>query len=179
MDKKITKVLSLTFACLLGVGGLVGAIHASKNAEMQESNAAVTNIYTHTFASGDFRTDRWWGVDSDVFWGDALDSIQTDGGTFTASEYLRRFVYVNDNAVEIDNIYIPVHFTGDVTVKVMDDDTSTQLLQQFYHSGDNAIVITDLNTTAKKIAVNVNRTSGSANSTARVLYGETVTISRT
>ena len=179
MNKKITKGLLLTFACLLGVGGLLGAIHASKNAETQEVKAAVTNIYSHTFASGDFRTDRWWGVDGDVFWGDAISSIESDGGTFTASEYLWRFVYENSSKVEIDNIYIPVHFTGDVTVKVMDDETSKQLLQQSYHSGDNAIVITDLNTTSNRIAVNVNRTSGSANSTTRILYGETVVISRT
>ena len=179
MNKKITKGLSLTFACLLGIGGLIGAIHASNNAEMQEVKAAVTNIYTHTFASGDFRTDRWWGVDGDVFWGDAMSSIESDGATFVASEYLRRFVYDNSSGVEIDNIYIPLHMTGDVTVKVMDDATSTKLLEQYYHNGDNAISISDLNTTAKKIAINVNRTSGSSNSNARVLYGETVIISRT
>ena len=40
MNKKITKGLSLAFACLLGVGGLVGAIHASNNAEVQQVQAA-------------------------------------------------------------------------------------------------------------------------------------------
>ena len=179
MKNKLLTNISLAITCSFAACGAVIASSTSKNNEYLKTSAAVQLIYSHTFASGDFRTDRWWGVDGDVFWGDAMSSIESDGATFVASEYLRRFVYDNSSQVEIDNIYIPIHFTGDVTVKLMDDATSTKIAEKYYHSGDNAISFTDLNTKAKTLAININRTSGSSNSNTRVLYGEAVIISRT
>ena len=179
MKNKLFRNVSIAAVGFLVMSGAVIASSLHENDNIEKTDAAVETIYTHKFASGDFRTDRWWGVDGDVFWGDAMSSIESDGGTFIASEYLRRFVYDNSSGKEIDNIYIPVHFTGDVTVVLKDDDTGKTVATAYYHNGDNAISFTNLNTTAKKLAANVNRTSGSANSTTRVLYGETVVISRT
>ena len=172
MKKSFLKTLSFSLAALVGIGGLIGLTSGSKK-ENVETKAAENVFYTHTFAAGDFKTDMWWGVDGGKFWANALSSIQSDGGTFTANEYLWRFGYKNTEKNRIDNIYIPIHFTGDVEVVIVDRKGSGYKYKQYYKSGDNAIVVEKLGITLEEIEINVNERYKGKSSTTRILYGET------
>ena len=174
---KLFDKIALSLACLLGLGALATSLNAREKEPVKVEAAATTTLYSHTFAAGDFRTDRWWGVDGDVFWADSVGSIESDGCTFNVSEYLRRFVYENSAGNKVDNVFIPVHFTGDALIRVVNDEDNSLIRTAYFQAGDNAINLTALNTTAKKIAVNVNRRY-STTTPARILYGETVVISK-
>ena len=175
---KLFKKISLGLACVLGMSaiGIAASPLLGNSNAIKETEAADTVIYSHTFKNGDFRTDMWWGVDGNTFWGNNLKSIDSTGGTFLASEYLWRFGFVNESKKKYDKIYIPIHFTGDVKVRVEDTEKDECILEQYYKSGDSAIVITGLNTTCKEMLVHVNRRYSSS-STTTLKYGETVVIS--
>lgn len=182
MKNKLLKNIVLGIACTLGLGCAIGAsttlLTSQNELKAKEADAADEIIYTHTFASGDFRTDKWWGVDGDVFSGIAMKSIESDGGTFEANNYLWRFGFKNNNSAEVDNIYIPIHFTGDVEVELFDGAASKTIATKYYKSGDNAISFTDINTTSTQLYIYINNKSGSSFSTTRLLYNETVIFSR-
>ncbi|MBP5091813.1 MAG: InlB B-repeat-containing protein, partial [Bacilli bacterium] len=173
--RKIHAHLLIAALALTTLGGVLAS--GARKEALETKAAAEEVLYTHTWASGDFDTTKYWSVDGGKFGANAVSSIEGDGVTFQANQYLWRFKYNNSERKRVDNIYIPMRIYGTVTVQVQDESCAGgQSLWEFLaNNGDTAINIKHAGITGSLIEIYLNWDYGNkVAATCRFIYGETV-----